>query len=82
MDGTNFMLAMSSLCLVLLSAPARDVLSQAVDGEACTPIIDDAWTSMDILLFDMTLSVIKLRRTSMMDSSSVVSLLDIRTWER
>jgi hypothetical protein len=82
MDGTNFALAMSSLRLVILSASARDVPSQAVDREACTPLIDEAWTPVDILLSDMTLSVIKSRRTYVMDSSSVVSSSDIRTRER
>jgi hypothetical protein len=81
MDVTNFTLAMSSLCLVILSVPARDVPSQVVDGEACTPLIDDAWTPMEILLSDMTLSVIKSRRTSVTDSSSAVSSSDIRTRE-
>jgi hypothetical protein len=82
MDGTNFTLAMSSLCLVLLYAPARDVPTQEVDGVAFTPPVDDAWTLVDILLSNMALSVIKLRRNSMTDSSSAVSSSDIRTRER
>jgi hypothetical protein len=82
MDGTNFTLAMSSLCLVLLSAPARDVPAQVIKEEACTPLVDDAWTLVDILLSEMTLLVIKSRRTSVTDSSSAVSLSDIRTRER
>jgi hypothetical protein len=82
MDGTNFALAMSSLCLVLLFAPARDVPAQVVDGEDCTPLVDDSWTLVDILLSDLTLSIIKLRRTFVMDSSSVVRSLDIHTRER
>jgi hypothetical protein len=47
MDGTNFTLDTSSLCLVLLSAPARDVPSRAVDGEAFTPLADDACKHVD-----------------------------------
>jgi hypothetical protein len=82
MDGTNFTLAMSSLCLVILSALARDVPAQVVDEEACTPPIDDAWTLVDILLSDMTLSIIKSRRTSITDSSSAVSSSDIPNRER
>jgi hypothetical protein len=73
---------MSSLCLVLLSAPARDVPAQAVNGEACTPLVDDAQTPMVIILSDMALLVIKSRRTSVTDSSSAVSSSDIRTQER
>jgi hypothetical protein len=73
MDGTNFALDMSSLCLVFLSVLARDVPARAVDEEACTPLVDEAWTPVEILLSDMTLSFIKSRRTSLMDSSSAVS---------
>jgi hypothetical protein len=79
MDGTNFALAMSSLCLVLHSASARDVFSQAIDGEAFTPLIDYAWNLVDIPLSDMTLLVIKSIRTSVMDSPMTVSSPDIHT---
>jgi hypothetical protein len=82
MDDTNFVLAMSYLCLVLLSALVQDVSTREVDWEACTPLIDDAWTLVDIPLSDMTLLVIKSRRTSLTDSSTVVSSSDICTWKR
>jgi hypothetical protein len=81
MDGTNFTLAMFSLCLVLLFALARDVPSRAIEGEAYTPPIDDAWTPVDNLLSDMTLSVIKSIRTNVIDYSSFVSSSDIHTRE-
>jgi hypothetical protein len=82
MDGTNFALDMSSLCLVILSTSAQDVPARAVNEEAYTPLIDDAWTPMEILLSDMNLSVIKSGRTSVTDSSSAVRSLDIHTQER
>jgi hypothetical protein len=73
---------MSSLCLVLLSALAQDFPTRVVDEEAFTPLVDEAWTPMEIFLSDMTPSIIKSRRTFVMDSSSTVSSSDIRTQER
>jgi hypothetical protein len=43
----------------------RDVPARAVDGEAWTPLVDDAWTPVDNPLSDMTLSVIKSIKTSL-----------------
>jgi hypothetical protein len=43
-----------------------------------SPLVDDACIPIDTPLFDMTLSVIKLRRNFVTDSSTVVSSSDIR----
>jgi hypothetical protein len=48
-----------------------------VDVEACSPLVEDACTLVDIPLSDMTLSIIKSRRTSVTDSSTMVNSLDI-----
>jgi hypothetical protein len=70
--------ARSSLCLVLFLSAGRDGPARAVDGEACTPHVDDACTPVDNPLPDMVLSSIRLIRTSVAVASSVVSSLDIR----
>jgi hypothetical protein len=75
--GTNFVLVASSLCLVLDSAPNRDVLAQAVDGEAATPLENEAWTPVDIPLSNMTLFVLKLASTSLTNSSAALSSSDM-----
>jgi hypothetical protein len=77
MDGTNFALSRSSVCLVLLSAPAWDVSAQGVDEEVFTPLIDDAYKPIDNPLSDMTLSALMLVITSLTDSSVVLNSLDI-----
>jgi hypothetical protein len=77
MVGTNFVLATLSLCLVIESTSARDVPAQEVDGEATTPLDNEAWTPMDIPLSYMTLSILKLESTSLTDSSAVLSLLNM-----
>ena len=77
MDGTNFTLAMLYLCLVLLSEPTRDVPAQAVDGEACTPLIDDACKPVDNPLSNMTISILRLTSTSLMDSLAMLNSSNI-----
>jgi hypothetical protein len=74
----NLAFTRSSLCLVHFSSVGRDGLARAVDGEADSPLIDDACRPVDNPLSDMTLSVIKSRSTSVTDSSTVVSSSDIR----
>jgi hypothetical protein len=44
-----------------------------VDGEATTPLDDEAWSSMEIPLSDITLSVLKIVLTSLTDSSVALS---------
>jgi hypothetical protein len=78
MIGISLAFAKSSLCLVRFSSTHRDDPAQAVDGEVATPLVDDAWILVDISLYNMTLSVIKSRRTFVMDSSTAVSSSDIR----
>jgi hypothetical protein len=78
MDGTNLALAISYLCLVLRYAPARDVPARAVDGEAFTPLIDDACKPIDNPHSDMTLSVLRLASTSLVDSSVALNSSYIR----
>jgi hypothetical protein len=60
MLGISLAFAMSSLCLVHFSVVCRDGPARAVDGEAATPLDDEAWTLVDIPLSDITLSVLHL----------------------
>jgi hypothetical protein len=53
------------------------VQARAVDGEAGSPLMDDACTPVDNPLSDMTLSVIRSRSTSVTDSSTALSSSDI-----
>jgi hypothetical protein len=68
--------AKSSLCLVHPFTGWSS--SWAVDGEADSPLVEDACIPVDTPLSDMTLSVIKSRRTFVTDSSTAVSSSDIR----
>jgi hypothetical protein len=77
MDGTNFALDISYLCLVLLSSPARDVPARVVNGEACTPLVNDAYKPVDNPRSNMTLSSLRLASTSLTDSSAALNSLDI-----
>jgi hypothetical protein len=77
MLGISLAFARSSLCLVLFSSAGRDGPARAVDGEACTPHVDDACTPVDSPLPDMVLSAIKSIRTSVAVASSAVSSSDI-----
>jgi hypothetical protein len=70
--------AISSLCLVIFSSTRWDGLAREVDREANGPLVEDACTPVDTPLSDMTLSVIKSRRTCTTDSSTAMSSLDIR----
>jgi hypothetical protein len=76
--GINLAFVRSSLCLVHFSSTGRDGPARAVDGEADSPLVEDACTPVDTPLSDMTLSVIKSRRTFVTDSSTAVSSSDIR----
>jgi hypothetical protein len=50
------------MCLVHFSANGRDdPVMRAVDGEACSPLVDDACIPADI---DIALSVMRSMRTS------------------
>jgi hypothetical protein len=53
---------------------------RAVEGEAWTPLVDDAWTPVDNPLSDMTLSVIRSIKTSSTTFSAVLSSSDIQAW--
>jgi hypothetical protein len=77
MLGINLAFARSSLCLVHFSSVGRDGPAQAMDGEATSPLVDDACRPVDSPLSDMNLSVLKSRSTLVTDSSTVVSSLDI-----
>jgi hypothetical protein len=73
----NFAFARSSLCLARFSYDGRDGLApRVVDGEAGSPLIDDACTPVDI---DMILSVMKSIRTSSTSFYAVLNSSDIRT---
>jgi hypothetical protein len=75
MIGISLAFAKSSLCLVHLSRDVPD--PWAVDGEADSPLVDDACIPVDTPLSEMTLSIIKSRRNYVTDSSTVVSSSDI-----
>jgi hypothetical protein len=77
MLGISLAFAMSSLCLVRFSTVCRDGPARAVDGEAATPLDDEAWTPVDIPLSDITLLVLKLASTSLTDSSAALSSSDM-----
>jgi hypothetical protein len=75
--GINLAFARSSLCLVHFSYDGRDGLSpQAVDGEVGSPLIDDAYTPIDI---DMTLSVMRSIITSSTTLSTTLNSSGIHT---
>jgi hypothetical protein len=74
----NLAFMISSLCFVHFSSFGQDGPARAVDGEACSPFVEDACTPVDTPLSNMTLSVIKSRRTYVIDSSTAVSSSDIR----
>jgi hypothetical protein len=80
MFGIDLTFARSSLCFILISVTILEVPSpREVDGEYWTPHVDDACTPADILLSDMTFSVLRSMSTSFADSSSVVRSSDICT---
>ena len=80
MVGINFAFSRSSLCLVLFSTDGQDgLVLRLVDKEACTPLFDDACTPTDITLSDMTLSFMRLMSTSLIDSLSALSSLEIHS---
>jgi hypothetical protein len=65
----NLAFAKSSMCLVHFSSDDRDDISpRAMDGEASSPLMDDACIPVDI---DMTLSVMR----SIQNSSTTLSAL-------
>jgi hypothetical protein len=75
MVGINLAFARSSLCLVHFSSDGRDGLAlRAVDGEAGSPLVDDACTPVDI---DMTLSVMRSIITSSTACSAALNSSDI-----
>jgi hypothetical protein len=81
MDGINFVFARSSLFLVLFSTDGQDGPDlRVVDREACSPLVDDACTPIDI---DMTLSVMRSIKTSSKTHSSALNSSDIhdRGWK-
>jgi hypothetical protein len=69
--------AIASLCFVHFSLEGLDSSARVVDREACSHLVKDACTLVEIPLSDMTLSFIKSRRTYVTNSSTVVSSLDI-----
>jgi hypothetical protein len=66
-----------SFCLVRFSSAGWDGPARVVDGEADSPLVDDACTPVDNPLSDMTLSVIKSKSTFVTDSSTALSSSDI-----
>jgi hypothetical protein len=80
MLGIIFTVVKSFPSLDHLSEGGWDGPSRAVEGEAGSTLEDDACTPVDILCSDMTLSAIKLIRTSSTIFSAALSLFDIQTW--
>jgi hypothetical protein len=77
MVGISLAFVMSYLCLERFSVVCRDGPARAVDGEVSTPLDDEAWTPVDIPLSDITLLVLKLESTSLIDSSATLSSLNM-----
>jgi hypothetical protein len=78
MLGIILAFARSSLCLVHFSSTSQDGTTRALDGEVDSPLVEDSCTPVETPLSDMTLSTIKSRRTSVIDSSTAVGSSDIR----
>jgi hypothetical protein len=77
MVGINLALTRSSLCLVCFSSDGQDgPTPRVVDGEARSPLIDDACTLVDI---NMTLSVMRSIKNSSTIFSAVLNSSDIHT---
>jgi hypothetical protein len=77
MDGINFTFARSSLFLVFFSTDGQDGPDlRAVDREACSPLVDDSCTPVDI---NMNLSVMRLIRTYSTILFVVLNSSDINT---
>jgi hypothetical protein len=77
MVGINLSFARSSLCLVRFLSDGQDGLApQAVDGEASSPLINDACTPVDI---DMTLLVMSSIKTYSKTFSTTLNSSDIHT---
>jgi hypothetical protein len=69
--------AKSSMCLVHFSSANRDGPAlRAVDGEAVSPLVDDACILVDI---DMTLSVMRSIKNSSTNLSAAFKLSNIHT---
>jgi hypothetical protein len=69
----RFTFAKSSRCLVHFSVASRDGLDpQAVDEDACTPLVDEASIPMD-----MTFSAMRSMRIYSMDFSTTLNSLDM-----
>jgi hypothetical protein len=79
MLGINLAFTRSSLCLVRFSFYGRYGPSRAVNGEARSPLVDDACTPVDNPLSDMTLSIISSRSNYVTDSLTALSSSDICT---
>jgi hypothetical protein len=72
----NLTFVRSSLCLVHFSSAGRDGPAQAVDGDACLALVDEAWIPSNI---DMTLSVIKSIKNSSVSFSTALNSFDMHT---
>ena len=70
---------MLSLCFVLVFVVVQEgPAPRAVEGEAWTPLVDDAYTPSYILISYMTLSVINSNRNSLTSFSIALSSSDIQ----
>jgi hypothetical protein len=75
MDGISFAFAKSSRCFVRFSVVAQDGPDpRAVDEDACTPLVDEAW-----MLVDITFSSMRSIRISSMDFFVVLISSDMHT---
>jgi hypothetical protein len=79
MLGIIFIVAKSFPSLDCLSEGDRDGPARAVEGEVGSAPEDNAYTPVDILCSDMTLSVIKSIRTYSTIFSAALSSSDIQT---
>ena len=78
MCGIGLAFAMSSVFLVYFSSIGQDGMVRAMEGEACTPLVDEAWTPIDNTHSDFTLLVIKSIKTSSTNFSAALSSSNIQ----
>jgi len=78
MCGIGLAFAMSSVFLVYFSSIGHDGMVRAMEGEACTPLVDEAWTPIDNPHSELTLLVIKSIKTSSTNFSAALSSSNIQ----
>jgi hypothetical protein len=79
MIGINLTFTTSSLCFIHFSSSSWDGPARVVEGETCSPLVDDACIPVDNPHSDMTLSVINSIKNSSTTFSATLNASDICT---